>query len=60
MTIGKMLSHEKIGEAKSKDHRTLSELIEVCNTDQGVLITHAAVTVLWHPWMGSKRAGRGE
>ena len=44
--------HEKIGVPNSKDIQNLLMLTEVCNADWGVLITHTAVTVLWHPWVG--------
>ena len=43
---------EKIGVPDNKDLQTLSVLTEVCNADWGVLIAHADVTVLWHPWVG--------
>ena len=43
---------EKIGGPDGKDHWALSVLTEVCNARWGVLITHAAMTVLWYPWVG--------
>ena len=44
MTNGRCSLHEKIGEVDSKNCKTLSVLIKVCNTDQEVLITCTAVT----------------
>ena len=45
----------KIGVPDSKDHQALLVPTKVCNADQGVLIIHTAVTVLWHPWVASTK-----
>ena len=53
--LGRCTLHEKIEVPNNKDHRTLSVPTEICNTDFGILITQAAVTVLWHPWVSSTK-----
>ena len=46
MAIGRMPPLEKIGVQDSKDQQALTLPTEVCNTDWGVLISHAAVAYI--------------
>ena len=46
---------KRLGVPNTKDCWTLLVLTEVCNTDWDVLIACAAVTALWHPWVGLKK-----